>query len=80
MACYHVHVAEALDHLPEKYVDVITQEEWNAFFEWRTSTEGMAFRTKNIKNQKEAQHPHLTRRASYIGIEDVVVKVHSSFI
>ena len=40
----------------------------------------MALRTKNIKNQKEAQHPHLTERAGYIGIDDAVVRVHASFI
>ena len=80
MACDYIHMEELLDHPPKKYVDVITQEEWNAFFEWRTSEEGMALRARNTKNQKQARHPHLTGRVNYIGIEDVVVRVHSSFI
>ena len=79
MACDHIHVAHPLLHPPEKYADVITQEEWDAFFEWRTSEEGMALRARNTKNQKQARHPHLTGRASYIGIEDAVVRVHLSF-
>ena len=73
-------MAKPLDHPPEKYEDVITQEEWTAFVEWRTSEEGMALRRKNIRNQKKAQHPHLTRRAGYISVEDAMVRVHSSFI
>ena len=73
-------MAEPLDHLPEKYAEVITQEEWTAFVKWQTSDEGMALRKRNIRNQKESQHPHLTGRAGYIDIEDAVVKVHSSFI
>ena len=66
-------------HPPEKYTDVITQEEWDTFFEWQTSEEGMALRARNSKNKKQARHPHLTGRAGYIGIEDVVVRVHLSF-
>ena len=80
MACDYIHVAEPLDHLPEKYAKVITQEEWNAFFAWRTSEKGMAIRERNVRNQKQARHPHLTGHADYIGIEDAVVRVHSSFI
>ena len=76
----HIHVEHPLLHPREKYADVITQEEWDAFFEWRTSEEGMALRARNSKNQKQARHPHLTGRAGYIGIEDAVVRVHSSFI
>ena len=80
MACDHIHVEAPLEHSPETYADVITQEEWKAFFEWRTSEEGMALRARNVKNQKQAQHPHLTGRAGYIGIEDVVVRVLSCLI
>ena len=69
-----------LDHPPEKYADVITQEEWIAFFDWRTSEEGMTLRARNVINQKQARHPHLTGHAGYIGIEDAVVRVHFSFI
>ena len=68
MSCDHIHVEHPLLHPPEKYADVITQEEWDAFFEWRTSEEGMALRARN------------SGRAGYIGREDAVVRVHSSFI
>ena len=80
MACDYVHVEEPLDHPPEKYADVITQEEWNSFFTWRTSEEGVAIRARNVRNEKQARHPHLMGRVGYIGLEDVVVRVHSSFI
>ena len=80
MACDYIHVKEPLDHLSENYADVITQEEWNAFFEWQTSKEGMALRARNVKNQKQARHPHLTGRVDYIGIEDAVVRVLSCLI
>ena len=79
MTCYYIHVEHPLLHSPEKYADVITQEKWDAFFEWRTSEEGMALRARNSKNKKQARHPHLRGRAGYIGIEDAVVKVHLSF-
>ena len=72
MTCNHIHVEAPVDHPPEKYVDVIIQEEWDAFFDWQTFEEGMALRARNVKNQKKARNPLLTRRASYIGIEDVV--------
>ena len=68
-------MAEPLNHPLEKYADFITQEDWAAFVKWWTSEEGIALRRKNIKNQKEAQHPHLTGRANYIGIKDAKVRV-----
>ena len=80
LAYDYIHVAEPLDHPTEKYAEVITQEEWTTFVKWRTSDDGMALRKRNIRNQKESQHPHLTGRVGYIGIEDAVVRVHSSFI
>ena len=54
MACDHIHLEAPLDHPPKKYADVVTQEEWNTFFEWQTSEEGMALRARNVKNQKQA--------------------------
>ena len=80
MACDHIHVEAPLDHLLKKYADVITQEECNTFFEWQTSEEGMALWARNVKNQKQAQHPHLMGHASYFGIEDAVVRVLSCLI
>ena len=80
MACDYIYVANPLDHPLEKYANVITQEEWTTFVEWRTFEEDMVLRRTNINNQKEAQHPHLTWRVGYINIEDAVVRVHSSFI
>ena len=35
-----------IDHLPEKYVEVIILEEWTIFQEWQTSKEAMKLRRK----------------------------------
>ena len=77
MANDHIFRENPIDHLPEKFADVITQKEWTAFVEQRTSDEAMEMRRRNVKNQKEAQRLHHIGRADYIDIEDVVVRLYS---